>query len=532
MSKILSLSKVLFVEQFKTLFSKVSPGKKVKSIFLFVFLSALILFSIGSNYFTQHMVLNNSGMGHMVLFYGIINVVMILLILFTLQIQNVFFEAKDFEFLASLPLKNYQIIAGKLISQLANAYLISAFLFIPSLPFYFISAGFNLVSAMYLLVGFAFLPFFNFFIATLLSFFVNMIAKFSSNPKKVANILSYTFMVALAVGMGIINFVVLGDIAVTGQIPNVLKFLLPTTVSFFDAVVNLNALSFLFYVLVSVVLMALVVVMLSKTYFKVNKNKKSPVKKVKGSVSYKKQPVLKNMIWFEFKRFLSIPIYVFNTSIGAILMILASLALPFLYFFIFKTHPVFEFVMSQKDLVFIIGLVVALFASVNCTTYASVSIEGKMHPFKKSLPISFEKNMLAKIAVNMILFIPTLIFLAVLTPFFVMAGLLFYEIILIYFVSFFAQLFVALSGLFANLLFINLNWTNPTLLVKQSVPAFIYAFILVAIMVGSFAIFQFSITFMPQNLFVLLLILAFVLLSALMWLLIVTVGKKKYNKVG
>ncbi len=532
MSKILSLSKVLFLEQFKSAFAKVSPGKKARGIVLAVLLSALILFSIGSSYYTQHLMLETGGMGHYILFYAIVNVVIILLILFTLQIQNVFFEAKDFEFLASLPLKNYEIIVSKLLAQLINAYLISFLILAPSLYFLFLSFSANFLSILFLVLGFVLLPFFNFFVATILSYAVNFIAQFFNNPKRIRNLLSYIFMFGLVILIGFINFEVIGKVMETRTIPNILNYIFPTATQYFYAVTSSSYLSFLIFLGLNLVFMVLIVLLLSKTYFKVNKVKRNVKRKIKGEISFENKSVFKNLVKFEFKRFLSIPIYVFNTSLGAIVMALGALALPVAYF-VFVRGSEFEILLLQKEFMLKAVFMVALGAGVgNCTTYASVSIEGQMYYFKKSLPITFEKQMLAKVAVNMLLLVPTLILLTILVPFLIMANLYIYEILLIFALAFVAQLFSAFVGLLANLLFIKLDWTSPTLLVKQSVPTFIYSIMLIISFVGIFSLMTTALSVMSIELFMLLVFLALCLISALLWLLIVTVGKKKYRKVG
>ena len=241
--------------------------------------------------------------------------------------------------------------------------------------------------------------------------------------------------------------------------------------------------------------------------------------------------MLKNLTRFEFKRFLSIPIYVFNTSLGAILMALATIVLPFVYLFWVKGTP-YEMMIQQKEIMLYGGFVIALFSGLNCTTYAAVSIDGQMHSFKKSLPISFEKNMIAKIFVNMLLFVPTFVLLLILLPFFISANVLYYEILLIFALAFATQIFIALFGLFANLLFIKLNWTNPTLLVKQSVPAFIYAMAMMLVLFAALGGIVEVSKYMSIQTFMLILLGSFTLLSAIFWLLIATVGKKKYNKAG
>jgi ABC-2 type transport system permease protein len=177
-----------------------------------------------------------------------------------------------------------------------------------------------------------------------------------------------------------------------------------------------------------------------------------------------------------------------------------------------------------------IAFVVIAMGLMGCSTSISVSIEGKSFYYKKSLPIKFEVQMLAKILINMLLSIPSLIFM--LTTFPIMIYLNFYisDILLLVLLIISTGVLVSTMGLFINLMFIKLDWINEMVVVKQSMSVFLAVLVSLLLVIGSIFLIDKAITIMSISLSLVLINAIYLLLSGLFWHLIVTIGKKKYNK--
>lgn len=168
----------------------------------------------------------------------------------------------------------------------------------------------------------------------------------------------------------------------------------------------------------------------------------------------------------EIKRYFASTIYVTNTMVGYLLMVIAAVAL-----FAAGEGYVEQMIGMEgvvgKAFPFLLGIMPAMMPM----TANAISMEGKQWWILKSLPVSKKDIMSGKILAN----------IAVVAPFYVIAEVFaflalhptFLEGIWLLFVPGFYILFSAVAGITINLHFPVFDWDNETTVIKQSAAALV-----------------------------------------------------------
>lgn len=228
----------------------------------------------------------------------------------------------------------------------------------------------------------------------------------------------------------------------------------------------------------------LLVAYISKTYkskcFRLQVfSKRKNAKKQLLKKSTKSRTLLKR----EMRRYFSTPIYVLNTMLGIVLLLLFT-AYSFL-----KSDSILNYVkiignlFGIENISVIFVFIVSLLIILSNTTYASISIEGKHRDILKSLPVSLKELLLAKYQLHLLLTVPIICITSlVLGSIYQMNNI---ELALCLFLPITVSAFVGILGLFLNLLLPNYEWENVTYIVKQSIPAISTVFLSILIVGGS-----------------------------------------------
>jgi ABC-2 type transport system permease protein len=228
-----------------------------------------------------------------------------------------------------------------------------------------------------------------------------------------------------------------------------------------------NIVSFLLFAAFCIVPFVIAYLLLSANFIRIATTKKSvaKIKYVKKDV--KAQSARKAMIIKEIKRFFTLPIYFFNCGFGAIMLIAAAV------FVVIKGSSLAPMLYEAFQTEDISGLVCAIvclaigFCNMTIAPASSaVSLEGKNINLLKSLPMAAKDIFFAKAMPNLVVgLIPSFLCSAVAAIFMPMTPL---EIVAVFVFPFAFQSFIAFAGLFANIKLPRFDWTNETVVVKQS----------------------------------------------------------------
>ncbi|MDU3019291.1 MAG: hypothetical protein E7B46_10905 [Clostridium perfringens] len=173
----------------------------------------------------------------------------------------------------------------------------------------------------------------------------------------------------------------------------------------------------------------------------------------------------------EFKRYFASTSYVFNTlGITAMLVIMSIVS-------VFSGDEVLGMISKGAGRVIVLA-VAAMFGVMSgmaSTTPSSISIEGKNLWILKSLPIDIRDIFKAKVSMSLILSIPAIVISSLIISFGLSLSII-DTIFIIVFASVY-NTFIAISGLFINILYPKFDWKQEIQAVKNTISVTITLFL-------------------------------------------------------
>lgn len=167
----------------------------------------------------------------------------------------------------------------------------------------------------------------------------------------------------------------------------------------------------------------------------------------------------------EIKKYFSSSLYVLNTAISCIMLIVVLSVLA-----IFGSQSLDAlFDIPDFTSYFVLGgpVIFSVICAMSCTTNSSISLEGKNLWIIKSLPININKLFIAKILVNLTILLPTIFIGTFILAF--IAKISLFDFLLMLFVPSVYALFISGFGLLINLYFPDFDWVNEIKVIKQSI---------------------------------------------------------------
>lgn len=316
----------------------------------------------------------------------------------------------------------------------------------------------------------------------------------------------------------------------------------PPAYYYADALANLSVSSLGMLIIWSVVPFIIFVAIFARSFKSINLRlgetfKKSNYKMTSLKTSSPTVALFKK----ELRRYLSSSIYVMNTSVGMLLVLMAAVAAAFVgaegFIKIMMQSGDADITMAinaMKDMLQFMPLMLICFGvGISCTTGSSISLEGKNIWILKSSPVKAFDIFKGKIAVNLALTIPSIILCTIL--FWIGFDLTFVNAMWTLLIPTLLAVLVAVSGVIINLYFPKMEWKNETQVVKQSLSSMVSMFmgvILVAIVIG---ICYLSIKYLHiTNIYVYLagITVLLAILDVVSVIILKTKGENLFNKLG
>ena len=152
--------------------------------------------------------------------------------------------------------------------------------------------------------------------------------------------------------------------------------------------------------------------------------------------------------------------------------------------YIYQLAEYFQVPFADYDVLFIYAF--SILTTISCTTYVSISIEGKQIEILKSLPIAAKSLFRVKLLHHLSMSVPTIFVLN--------------TIMALYLQWSFPKAMLGYAfPLLLNLIFPNFEWENVTHIIKQSLPAILTALIGVVVTCGTAYL---LLRFFPSSLFI------------------------------
>lgn len=380
---------------------------------------------------------------------------------------GVLFGFRDYDMIMSMPVKVSTVVFSRLLSVYTVNFLISGIIMLPSLIVFGITCRVSLSVWCMLIL--------SLFLASLLPMIIAMIAGAVITAISVRfrykNLLIIIFSTAATLAILIGSFSIPQEEGAWTELIASAKQSIyrvyPIAKLYTNALVSNDWGSFAQFALISIGTGIVFVLLLAAYYNKIN----SALFSVHSKSNYR-LGTLKTSTPFmalykkELHRFVSSPIYVMNTCIGMILLLVMSVALQFINLEHIGNMMGFpDIVTWAKPFA---PCIVALFAAISSSTSSSISLEGKYRWIMCSSPVPANVIFKAKISVNLSYLIPSVLISSALLTISLQTDVI--ETIALFIIPLLFSVFISVIGLAFNLKFPKYDWTTEEQAVKQSLP--------------------------------------------------------------
>lgn len=374
------------------------------------------------------------------------------------------YKAKDNDLLLSMPIPSRKILAARLFGVFTMGFLYELIVMIPTLIVYFLYAPMSPLRVIFSLLIPLILAFFVLTLSCILGWVVALVSGRLKNKNIITVILSlafiaayyYFYMKAYSMLQGLLaNPEAVGD--------SIQSILLPFY--HMGLAAEGNILSMLIFSDIMLAMFGVMYLVLSRSFLHLATTSRGAAK-----AKYREKAVWAGsipgaLLRKELRHFLGSPIYMLNCGLGIFLMPVAAVVL------LIKADTVSDMLTQvfagHSDWAALLAIAaVCMITTMNDLTAPSVSLEGKSIWLVQSLPVSTWQVLLAKLKLHLLLTLVPAAFLVACVEI-VLRPTAAYGVL----IPVIAVLFVLLMGtvgLCLNLKMPNINWTDETVPVKQS----------------------------------------------------------------
>lgn len=431
-------------------------------------------------------------------------------------------EVTDANLLLSLPIKKSEIIIAKsLASYFFDFIVLLGFLF-PSYIIYVVLVP----TSSALLIGRGFLLLLLIPLLTnALSIIIGTLVNVVTRKFRFAFIIQVVLIFVLICAFLVFNFYI-NDLLTSStslDINETLELFLPIKM-IYQFVLENNWISFCIMFLVVVIIYVLAVIIRKNHFGKTAVYYKSK----KQDLNFQEKSVFRDIFNKECSRFFSLPIYITNVTIGIVLVIGASIYIAI------KGRDFLDLIINQilrldsTHTPYIIMITMGMVLSTVCTTYCSISLEGKTLWILKALPIEEKTIFKSKITFNLCLAgIGILI-----SSIFVSSILGFKYLLLFIMFPFLLTAINASMGLLLNLIYPKLEWESEVVPIKQSFSVMIVMTIGTIIPALFLIMYLLLCKTLPVSIIVMIFFIILIGLNIIIYYLLKTKGVKLFKKLN
>ncbi len=478
---------ILIKAQFAGLISSVfrSGGKKNRkpSVIKSLLIALLVIYVVGALSLTVGLMfqgmLKGGIAGELSWLYFAFAGIMAIGICFMLTMfaaQSALFASKDNELLLSMPIKPRTILTARMLSLLLLDYLYAAMIFIPALVVYAANIGPGAGFYLRFALGFLLCPLFGLALACCAGYLLARLMKNAKSKLALQYFFLLSFFVVYFWALSRAQNAVVAMISSGGSFAPAFRRFMPFMYSFGRMVAGGSITDFVSCLAWFLIPISVVWAVTARNYFTLMTARYSSRARVWTGGGTKASGQFTALVSRELKVLLSSPIYVFNSTFGALFAVFVAgwVAIKgpgFISMFVQQLPPGFD----------LPSFVVPSFAAIICgmavmvnPASASISLEGNRLWIIKSMPVKTISVLYSKLFVNIAIGLPP-IALAVLSGWIFLDLSLFHGTMILL-LGFFALLFSALFGLFCNLMFPFFDWVSEAQVVKRSASVMISVF--------------------------------------------------------
>ena len=525
MKKIMRLVGVQLLAMLSDIFSF---KRKTKSNIVYIGLVLLFLLFGGLALFYWFMIGSALNMyGSIQLLPAIVMAITCFIVMITTinKVKGTIFGFRDYDMVMALPIKSSGIVASRLSLLYALNMFFVLILMLPMIIAYGFLANPEYTFYIFSIILMFVIPLIPIIVASVLGTAIAYVA----SKFRYSNLINIIITMVFFVGIMALSMTV--DESSGVEFANISQIIMeringiyPLASLYSSAVSEYNVMAFLVFVLISVGAFMVYSYFVGKVFKQLN----SAIMNNKARANYKMQELktaspIKALYRKEFKRYFASTLYVLNTSIGIVFLILGTIALFFVDLESIVGEPQIIEILYQ-----VAPIPISFFVILSCTTMASISIEGRNLWIAKSLPITPKKIFLAKMYLNITIAFPAII-CSIIISFILKLNVI--QTLFIIIIPSICILFTSVYGLLINLLLPNFNWTTEAMIVKQSAAVLIVTFtgfFVVGIPIILIGILSFiDVTYILGGYALLLSLITFVLYRVLL-----TWGSKRFTQLG
>lgn len=386
--------------------------------------------------------------------------------------QKQLFEAKDNELLLSMPIPSSYIVASRMLMLLCVNLMYTMLVIVPAMLTFGVKVGFSAKTLIFSIIGIVLMPLLSMAVECLFAWLIALIGTKIKKKNAASMVLYIVFFGAYMwffmrlennIATLITNGTQIGE-AIGKYMPPLYAF---GVSSASGDIVRLGELA-----LWCIVPFALMYFAISKSFIKISTSSKTQDRKVYVRTSLEVTSPRKALLKKELSRFFSLPMYMLNSGLGAVMA-------PAIFILaLFKREELMQSLVAGADvsayLPFVPIAIIAFCVSTLCTSAPSLSLEGKNFWVLKTSPVSAGDVFYAKIMTNIVIGLPPMVLASVI------GGIAFtltpLQTVLTVVFTAFMQILVAVVGFIFNLHFPKFEWLNETLVIKQSIPVILTMF--------------------------------------------------------
>lgn len=541
MEKLISLLKATMSQDMSLFKIKFKNESKINKIILPIVLALIVMFSVGSYAVILAEELVTYNLTYIILTIFIMVTSLLTIIEGVYKSQGILFEAKDNDFLFSLPISKSKIFFTRLFKLISFEFLYNSLFMLPAMVVYAMyekaSVSFYIISLIMLVL----LP----IIPTIVACIIGYIIKGLASRFKAKNIVQVVLTSVMLLLIFYASFNMQRLIANITQNANsinelITKIYYPAGL-YINLIQDFNILDLVILLAINIVPAILFVYVASIFYFKITSKlgeKSNNKKKVNWAKltdkTFKVKSQLSGLINKEMKRFFSSPVFIINAGFGLVLMVVITIGMSINF------DGMIEAMTQGKDIGVSIDEIKAIipkiyygfvvFAScMTSITSSMISMEGKSFNITKSLPVAPEKILLAKVLTSNLISIPVVLICDII--FFVVFKVAIIDIAFILLASIIVPTFTALVGILMNLKYPKMDATSDTEVVKQSMSATLSVFI--GMFVGMLSIVVMIMgSKINLDLFITLKLLVFSAIVFILWKMLKKYGVKRFREIN
>uniref|UniRef100_UPI003F656E6A hypothetical protein n=1 Tax=Paenibacillus sp. FA6 TaxID=3413029 RepID=UPI003F656E6A len=440
-------------------------------------LIGIVMAGVVSFGYSYAMALTFEQLGRMDLLLAIMMAVTSVIGFFTTiyKASSVLFSYKDYDLLMSLPIRTSDVVASRVLQLYVLNLFFVLIVMLPAGAVYAIKVNPGALYYLFFLMTLFFIPLLPIIAATVIGSLISWIASRFRASRMISLVLTFAVIIVFMLG----SFRMKGDeqmLADMGrELADMIFKLYPLASMYVDAVCSYQLGSLVQFIVISLLVFMLFSTVLSTRYKAIH----TGLTTSHASSKYTMQPLgvtspFRALYKKELRRYISSSLYVLNTAMGMILLLVMSISL--LFTSPEKLGELIEIPQLSDYLSTLAPLVVSLFVVLSCTTSSSISLEGNHLWIVTSSPVPKHTILLSKVAVNLTVTIPALVISSVMLM--VSLGTGWMESLLLLIIPLIYASYSALMGVIVNLKLPKLEWTSEVTVIKQS------AAVLVSMLLG------------------------------------------------